>query len=47
MNENNMDELLLFQVSDEMLEAAASTENDKLNNFTQWVCTAVYFCPGP
>ena len=36
-----------FQIPDDVLEAAACTGNEKANNFTQWVCTALYFCPGP
>jgi hypothetical protein len=43
--DQNDEELLTYEVSDEVLEVAAGTE--KANTFTQWVCTAVYFCPGP
>jgi hypothetical protein len=36
---------LTYEVSDEVLEEAACKE--KANTFTQWVCTAFNFCPGP
>ena len=42
--DQNDEELLTYEVSDEVLEVAAGTE--KANTFTQWVCTAVYLCPG-
>jgi hypothetical protein len=49
MNEMTLDQkdegLLTYEVSDEVLEVAACT--GKANTFTQWVCTSVYFCPGP
>ena len=52
MNEMTLDhidhEFLTYEVSDEALEAAASClERGKANTFTQWLCTAVFFCPGP
>jgi len=40
-------EPLIQEISDAMLEIAAGTDDERLNTFTQWVCTAVYFCPGP
>jgi hypothetical protein len=43
--DQNDDELLTYEVSDDALEAAACEEN--ANTFTQWVCTSMYFCPGP
>ena len=43
--DQNEEELFTYEVSDEVLEVAACTE--KANTFTQWVCTSVYFCPGP
>ena len=43
--DQNDEELLTYEVSDEVLEVAACKE--KANTFTQWVCTAFYFCPGP
>ena len=49
MNEITLDQsdeqLLTYEVSDEALEVAACRE--KANTFTQWVCTAYAFCPGP
>ena len=42
--DQNDDELLTYEVSDEVLEVAACTE--KANTFTQWVCTSMYICPG-
>jgi hypothetical protein len=52
MNEMTPDEdieaHLTYEISDEALEAAAaSLEGQKANTFTQWICTAMYFCPGP
>jgi hypothetical protein len=40
------DELLQFDVPDAFLESSAGG-HDNTNIFTQWVCTAVNFCPGP
>jgi len=49
MNEITLDqsdeEVLTYEVSDEVLEVAASA--GKANTFTEWVCTFMYFCPGP
>jgi len=49
MNEMTLDqndqEFFTYEVSDEALEVAASS--GKANTFTQWMCTAVFFCPGP
>jgi hypothetical protein len=52
MNEMTLDqsdaEFFTYEVSDEALEAAAGyLERGKANTFTQWMCTAVFFCPGP
>jgi hypothetical protein len=47
LNQND-EEFFTDDVSDEALEAvAASLERQKANRFTQWMCTAVFFCPGP
>ena len=33
---------------DEVLEiVASSSHGERTGIFTQWVCTAMYFCPGP
>jgi hypothetical protein len=45
--EQNKEEPLIQEISDAMLEIAAATDDGRLSNFTQWVCTALYFCPGP
>ena len=46
-NQDN-EEIFTYEVSDEALEvAAACLDGQKANTFTQWVCTAVYLCPGP
>ena len=37
--------VLQFDVSDEALEVAACAM--KVDTLTQWLCTALYFCPGP
>jgi hypothetical protein len=39
--------VLQFEVSDVFLESSAGDGHDNKNALTQWVCTAVYFCPGP
>jgi hypothetical protein len=41
--DQNEEDLLIYEISDEVLE---NTGNEKAN-FTQWLCTAVYFCPSP
>jgi hypothetical protein len=43
--ERTDESVLQFDVCDDPLESAGRTE--RANTFTQWVCTAVYFCPGP
>jgi hypothetical protein len=40
------DEVFHFEVSDVFLESSAADGRDNTNAFTQWLCTAVYFCPG-
>jgi hypothetical protein len=45
--DQNHDEVLQFEVPDIVLESSAGDGRDRTNAFTQWVCTAVYFCPGP
>jgi len=48
MNEVDQDnEPLQFDVPDAFLESSAGGGHDNTNIFTQWVCTAVNFCPGP
>ena len=44
--EHNKEESFIYEISDEMLEVAACTNGENVSNFTQWICTAVYFCPG-
>jgi hypothetical protein len=46
-DQNEEENFLMYEIPDDVLEAAACTGNEKANNFTQWVCTALYFCPGP
>jgi hypothetical protein len=36
-----------YEFSDDVLENAALSGNGRANNFTQWMCTALFFCPGP
>jgi hypothetical protein len=45
--DQNEEEPLTYEVSDEVLEVAGCAETAKANTFTQWICTALYFCPGP
>jgi hypothetical protein len=40
-------ENVLDEIPDDVLETAAGTGNESAIKFTQWICTAVYFCPGP
>jgi hypothetical protein len=44
LDQNEDDDLLIYEISDEVLENAG---NERANTFTQWVCTAPNFCPGP
>ena len=44
--DQNEEDLLIYEISDEVLETAYAG-NEKPGIFTQWLCTAVYFCPGP
>ena len=37
--------VLQFDVCDEALESAAGTQ--RADTSTLWICTALYFCPGP
>jgi hypothetical protein len=46
-DQNEEENFLMYEIPDDVLEAAACTGNERANNFTQWVCTALYFCPGP
>ena len=41
--DQNNEELLTYEVSDEVLEFAAWAERNKANTFTQWICTSAYF----
>jgi hypothetical protein len=35
-------------IPDEVVESAASSSRDERTDiFTQWICTALYYCPGP
>jgi hypothetical protein len=36
-----------YEFSDDVLENAALSGNGRANNFTQWMCTALFFAPGP
>ena len=38
---------LSCEIRDEALEAAARPWNERVDPFTQSMCTALYFCPGP
>src|SRR5262245_55785838 len=46
-SDQNDDEVLQFEVTDIFLESSAGDGRDTTHAFTQCVCTAVYFCPGP
>jgi hypothetical protein len=45
--DQNKEEPLTYEIPDEVLETAACSNLQTVGNFTQWICTAVYFCPGP
>lgn len=45
-NDKN-EENVMDEIPDDVLETAAGTGNESAIKFTQWICTAVYFCPGP
>jgi hypothetical protein len=45
--DKNEEKILIYEILDEALENAACTGNNEANTFTQWVCTALYYCPGP
>lgn len=47
ITDENKETFLMCDISDDVLETAACIGNKKAHNFTQWVCTALYFCPGP
>lgn len=46
-NHDNEENFPMEEFSDDALETAAGAGNEKANTFTQWMCTALYFCPGP
>jgi hypothetical protein len=39
--------MLTSEVSDEALESAAGTGDEKAGNYTLFYCTALDLCPGP
>ena len=41
------EEMLTYEVSDEALESATGTGNEKGGNYTLFFCTALDLCPGP
>jgi hypothetical protein len=50
MNEvppDQKDDELLHDVPDAFLESSSGGGHDNATILTQWVCTAVNFCPGP
>ena len=46
-HDQSEDKIFMHEIPDDVLESAAFTAKERTNNFTQWVCTALYFCPGP
>jgi hypothetical protein len=40
-------EMLAYEISDETLETAAGSGNDKVRNMTLFFCTYLDICPGP
>jgi hypothetical protein len=43
----NEENPLVHEIDDDALEAAVVAWNGKADPFTQSICTALYFCPGP
>ena len=43
--EQNEQELLTYEISDEALESATSTESEKSGNYTLALCTWLTGCP--
>jgi hypothetical protein len=43
----NEENFPVHEISDDAVEAAARAWNGKADPFTQSICTALYFCPGP
>lgn len=43
---DNKEDLLIFEISDEALETAAGTRNEKAVNFTLGACSGLSVCPG-
>jgi hypothetical protein len=41
------EQILTSEVSDEALEIAAGTGNEKMGCYTLFFCTALDICPGP
>jgi hypothetical protein len=46
-SDQNEENFPICEIRDDVLEAAAGAWNSKADPFTQWICTALYFCPGP
>jgi len=44
---HNEENVPVREIGDDALEAAARGSNGKKDPFTQSICTALYFCPGP
>ena len=42
----NKEDLLIFEISDDVLETAAGTRNEKAVNFTLGACSGLSVCPG-
>ena len=46
-HDQSEDKIFMHEIPDDVLESAAFTAKERTNNFTQWACTALFFCPGP
>jgi len=44
--DENEENILVHEIPDEALELLAYT-GKQTSPFTQWLCTAAFFCPGP
>ncbi|HEY6860242.1 MAG TPA: hypothetical protein VI358_10710 [Pseudolabrys sp.] len=45
--EQSEEETLTYKVSDEALESATGTGNERVGNYTLYFCTALDLCPSP
>jgi len=47
MDDRNEEDLLIYEISDDALEAMAGALTEKTGNYTLYFCTQLDLCPGP